>query len=72
MAHSSMRITFDLDHILVAALSRRHPSLSKTVAIERAIRAYLERSAAAELISLTGTVEIEDVSHELRRQDHRT
>src|SRR6266545_3943359 len=40
-----MRTTLDLDDGLVEALTSRHPGLSRTEAIERAIRTYLEGEA---------------------------
>jgi hypothetical protein len=66
-----VRITLDLDDELVAALTARHPELSKTKAIEAAIKAYLKESAVAELRRRAGTMEIEDVSASLRLRDTR-
>jgi Arc/MetJ family transcription regulator len=67
-----MRTTLDLDDGLVAALLARHPELSKTEAIERAVRAYLAADAAERLRRLAGSFEIEDLSQELRALDRRT
>jgi hypothetical protein len=64
-----MRTTLDLDDGLVEALTSRHPGLSRTEAIERAIRAYLEREAVERLLSVAGSFEIEDVSADLRAVD---
>jgi Arc/MetJ family transcription regulator len=72
MAYCDMRTTLDLDDALMAALLSRHPDLSKTEAIEAAVRAYLEDSAVARLRGLAGKLEIEDVSAELRRIDRHT
>jgi hypothetical protein len=64
-----MRTTLDLDDGLVEALTSRHPGLSRTEAIERAIKAYLEGEAVERLLSLAGSFEIEDVSADLRAVD---
>lgn len=55
----------------MAALMRRFPEKSKTKAVEEAIRAYLRSDATEALRKMAGTVEIEDVSAELRRIDRR-
>lgn len=67
-----MRTTLDLDDDLVAALLARSPGLTKTEAIEHAVRRFLAFDAAARLRSLAGTLEIEDVSAELRARDRHT
>ncbi len=67
-----MRTTLDLDDDLLTALGAKHPDLSKTAAIELAIRSYLGREAEAGLRRLAGQVEIEDMSAELRKADRRT
>jgi Arc/MetJ family transcription regulator len=67
-----MRTTLDLDDDLLAALVSRHPGVSKTEAIETAIRTYLRESAIEQLRELAGTMDIEDVSRELRRADRHT
>jgi len=64
-----MRTTLDLDDGLVEALKSRHPGLSRTEAIERAIKAYLEAEAVERLLSVAGSFEIEDVSADLRTVD---
>lgn len=68
----SMRTTLDLDDDLMAALLARTPGLSKTEAIERALRAYLADDAASRLRALAGAVEIEDVSAAMRERDRRS
>jgi hypothetical protein len=65
----AVRTTLNLEDELLRALMARHPDLSKTEAIETAIRTYLADSAAARLRRLAGTVDIEDVSKELRKVD---
>jgi hypothetical protein len=67
-----MRTTLDLSDDVVDALTARHPDLSKTEAIELAIRAYLSQSAADRLRALAGLLEIEDVSADLRSIDRHT
>lgn len=64
-----MRTTLDLDDALVEALMARHPGVSKTEAIETAVRGYLSGDSTARLRALAGGVEIEDVSKELRGRD---
>jgi metal-responsive CopG/Arc/MetJ family transcriptional regulator len=64
-----MRTTLDLDDVLVESLSARHPGVPRTEAIERAIRAYLEADSVARLLALAGSVDIVDVSEELRAVD---
>jgi hypothetical protein len=62
-------VTLDLDDLLVESLAPRHPGVSRTAAIERAIRAYLEADSVQQLLSLAGSFPIEDVSAELRDAD---
>ena len=64
-----MRTTLELDDALLAALMARLPGVSKTEAIQRAVRFYLAHDTVEQLRSLAGTVEIEDVSQPLRRVD---
>lgn len=66
-----MRTTLDLDDALLDALLSRMPGVSKTEAIERALRGYLAEDAASRLRAIAGAVEIEDVSGDLRRRDRR-
>ena len=67
-----MRTTLDIDDHLLEALLARHPGVSKREAVERAIAEYLSKDAAARTIALRGSLEIEDVSVDLRRADRRT
>lgn len=64
-----MRTTLDLDDGLVDALMTRYPGVSRTEAIERAIRAHLEADAVERLLAKAGSFEIEDVSGPLRAVD---
>jgi hypothetical protein len=50
----------------------RLPGVSKTEAIQRAVRFYLTHDAVDQLRQLAGTVEIEDVSRHLRATDRTT
>lgn len=67
-----MRTTLELDDDLVQALLARHPGLSKTEAIQVAMRSYLADDARGRLRRIAGTVEIEDLSAGLRAVDRRT
>ena len=67
-----MRTTLDIDDSLLDALMSRLPGTTKTEAIETAIGAYVGREALRQLREMAGTVEIEDVSSELRRADRTT
>lgn len=67
-----MRMTLDIDDALIEALMTRQPGVSKAEAVERAVRAYLADDAVTALRAMAGTVEIEDVSAELRRIDRRS
>lgn len=67
-----MRTTLEIEDALIIALLERHPGATKTEAIDRALRAYLENDAVSQLIQLAGNVEIEDLSRELRAQDRYT
>ena len=64
-----MRTTLELDDALLAALMARLPGVSKTEAIQRAVRFYLAHDTVQQLRALAGTVEIDDVSEPLRRAD---
>ena len=64
-----MRTTLDLDDGLVDALMTRYPGVSRTEAIEQAIRAHLEADAVERLVARAGSFEIEDVSGLLRAVD---
>ncbi len=67
-----MRTTLDLDDALLETLLARLPGRSKTEAIEAAVRGYLATDAISRLREIAGTVEIEDVSRELRSADRHT
>lgn len=67
-----MRTTLDLDDDLVAALATQHPGLTKTEAIELAIRSYVEHAAVDCLRRRAGSMEIVDLSDERRRWDRHT
>ena len=67
-----MRTTLELDDALVASLMARLPGVTKTEAIQRAVRFYLTHDAVDQLRQLAGTMEIEDLSLELRRSDRTT
>jgi hypothetical protein len=64
-----VRTTLELDDALLAALMARLPGVSKTEAIQRAVRFYLAHDTVEQLRKLAGTVEIDDVSGPLRRAD---
>jgi len=68
----AMRTTLDIDDHLLEALLARHPGVSKREAVERAIAEYLSKDAAARTMALRGSLDIEDVSADLRRADRRT
>lgn len=65
----TMRTTLELDDALLAALMARLPGVSKTEAIQRAVRFYLAHDTVEQLRKLAGTVEIDDVSQPFRRAD---
>lgn len=66
-----MRTTLDIDDALMEALLSRVPGVTKTEAIERALRAFLADDAASRLRTLAGTLEIDEVAQELRGRDRR-
>jgi len=67
-----VRTTLEFDDVLLAALMARLPGVSKTEAIQRAVRFYLAHDAVDQLRRLAGTVELEDVSQRLRGSDRTT
>jgi len=67
-----IRTTLDIDDDLMRTLLDRLPGRSKTDAIEHAIEVFLADDAVDRLKSLAGTMEIEDLSHELRMLDRTT
>lgn len=66
-----MRTTLELDDRLMESLMARHPSESKTKAVEAAIEDHLRRGAVDWLLANAGEIEIEDASKELRAVDRR-
>lgn len=64
-----VRTILDLDDQLLQALLKRHPGLSKTEAIQVAVRSYLADDARSRLRGLAGSLDIEDVSASLRAVD---
>lgn len=68
----AMRTTLDLDDALLAALVARSPGVSKTEAIQRAVRFYLTHDAVDQIRQLAGNLDVEDVSQRLRRADRRS
>jgi hypothetical protein len=62
-----VRTTLELDDTLMESLLARHPGASKREAVEAAIRGYLEHDAVARVLALKGSVDVEDLSSELRR-----
>ena len=56
----------------MTALLARLPGRSKTEAIEHAISSFVANDAVERLKALAGTMDIEDLSIELRRQDRTT
>jgi hypothetical protein len=67
-----VRTTLELDDDLLSSLMARLPGVSKTEAIQRAVRFYLTHDAVDQLRQLAGTIEIEDVSRHLRGADRAT
>lgn len=67
-----MRTTLDIEDELLLALLARLPGASKKEAVETAIVGYLSGDAAERTKALVGTLQIEDVSAELRKKDRRT
>lgn len=68
----AIRTTLDIDDALMRALLDRLPGRSKTGAIEYAIEAFLATDAVDQLKNLAGTMDIDDVSHQLRALDRTT
>jgi len=68
----AIRTTLDIDDDLMRTLLDRLPGRSKTDAIEYAIEAFLAGDAVDRLRGLAGTLEIEDLSQELRALDRTT
>ena len=68
----AIRTTLDIDDDLMRTLLDRLPGRSKTAAIEHAIEMFLADDAVDRLKSLAGTMEIDDLSYELRALDRTT
>jgi hypothetical protein len=66
-----MRTTLDLDDRLMESLLARHPGESKTKAVEAAIVEHLRRGAVDWLLENAGSIEIDDLSQEMRSLDRR-
>ncbi|HSR93260.1 MAG TPA: type II toxin-antitoxin system VapB family antitoxin [Solirubrobacterales bacterium] len=66
-----MRTTLDLDDRLMEALMTRYPGVSKTKAVEAAIEDHVRRKAMQWLLEIRGSLDIEDVSREMRAIDRR-
>jgi len=66
-----MKMTLDLDDALLKALLARHPGVSRTEAIELAVRTYLAGDAVNRLRRLAGSLNVEDPSR-LRKRDRRS
>lgn len=65
----AMRTTLDLEDDLMEALMARHPEMTKTKAVETAIEDHVRRGAVDWLLANAGSIEIEDVSKEMRAID---
>jgi hypothetical protein len=66
-----MRTTLELDDELMHSLLARHPGESKTKAVEAAIADHVRRGAVDWLLENAGSIEIDDVSAEMRAVDRR-
>jgi hypothetical protein len=66
-----VRTTLDLNDRLMEALMARHPGMSKTKAVEAAIAEHLRRGAVEWLLANAGSIDIEDVSREMRGADRQ-
>jgi hypothetical protein len=65
----AIRTTLEIDDQLMTTLLARLPGRSKTDAIEHAIEAFLANDSVERLKGLAGTMDVEDLSQELRRLD---
>lgn len=68
----AIRTTLDIDGDLMRTLLARLPGRSKTDAIEYAIEVFLADDSVDRLKKLAGTLEIDDLSSELRALDRTT
>jgi hypothetical protein len=66
----AIRTTLDINDQLIMTLLARLPGRSKTDAIEHAIEAFLANDSVERLKQLAGTMDVQDISHELRKLDH--
>jgi Bacterial antitoxin of type II TA system, VapB len=66
-----IRTTLDIDERLMEALMARHPGKSRTEAVEVAIADHVRRGAVDRFLALQGSLDIEDVSAEMRAIDRR-
>jgi hypothetical protein len=67
-----IRTTLDIDNDLMTTLLARLPGRSKTDAIEHAIEVFLANDSVERLKRLAGTLEIDDLSDDLRALDRTT
>jgi hypothetical protein len=67
-----IRTTLDIDGDLMTTLLARLPDRSKTDAIEHAIQVFLANDSVERLKRLAGTLEIDDLSVQLRSSDRTT
>jgi hypothetical protein len=66
-----MLTRLEIDDELLRALMARHPGASRREAVERAIRSHLSKDASAAVRALRGSLSIEDVSGQVRRENRR-
>lgn len=64
-----MRTTLDLDDVLMDALMASYPGVSKTEAIERTVRSWLQDVASHRLRGLGGSLDLDDRSSAMRAVD---
>lgn len=67
-----MRTTLEIDDELMSALMAHYPGATKRDAVQAAIRELVQRDAIETLMAMAGTVDIEDVSADLRKVDRHT
>lgn len=67
-----MRTTLDIDDKLMTTLLARLPGQSKTAALEHAVAAFLAAGSVDRLKGLADTLEIADLSQDLRAFDRTT
>jgi hypothetical protein len=64
-------MTVDIDDCLMERLMACHPGETKAKAIEAAVEDHVRRKSVDWLLSMSGKLEIEDVSAEMRAIDRR-